>query len=683
MMTSRNLRLWVGLVILLVAAGVRLWALQDAPPGLQHDEIYNVQDGRLSVEQGNFPIYYPNNQGREGSFIWLMGLSYRLFGATLIAVKFLPFAFGMLTVALLFRVFGMAYGYRTGTLSAALCAVSFWAIFASRVGLRAVMLPVFVLLVAWGLWSICTRRRIAWRYVLLTGLALGAAIYTYLSSFVLYIGFAGFVVGLLLFNRRLLRRRFFALAAVGLLGFVIASPMISFRLTDPEAQSRVENITRPWNAFKAGDSAELVDNAWRLAGMPVFTGDPEWRYNVAERPLFGTPFGLLVYVGLVSAFWNIRRYPLNMLLLVLATAGLIPSLLTVQAPSFLRSIIVLPSVMLFMALGIETVAQLAARLLLRSNYSQLAWALGGVVIAVTAMTDWPAYFSVWTRSDEVQSIYRDDLEQLAAYLRAHNVPLALVSTTETNLDAMVYQYANPPASSEVVFFSGRTNIVLSESPTLLFVSPFSPISEAHADWLTPINGTAYMGKVPSQDGDTAFDIYRLNDTHSAVSERLNTVSQYTVYLGPADGFPSADVQDWGQPLSLPVNFGNVIELVGVEVPRMAIFNEYDGVNLQLYFHPLVSGTGLPVNVFAHLLRLDGTIAAQRDLMGVSPADWNPETVFIQDNFIVTGPQPTGSYILVMGLYNWMTGERLSVIDQEGTPLGDRLVLAAVDVIARQ
>lgn len=682
MMTSRNLRIWVGLVILLVAAGVRLWALQDAPPGLQHDEIYNVQDGRLSVEQGNFPIYYPNNQGREGSFIWLMGLSYRLFGATLVAVKFPPFAFGMLTVALLFRVFGMAYGYRAGTLSAALCAVSFWAIFTSRVGLRAVMLPVFVLLVAWGLWFVCIRRQIVRRHVLLTGLALGAAIYTYLSSFVLYIGFVGFVLGLLLFNRRLLRRRFFALAAVGILGFVIASPMIYFRLTDPEAQSRVENITRPWNAFKTGDPAELVDNAWRLAGMPVFTGDPEWRYNVAERPLFGTPFGLLVYVGLMAAFWNIRRHPLNMMLIVLAIAGLIPSLLTVQAPSFLRSIIVLPSVMLFMALGIETVAQLVARLL-RSNYSQIAWVMGVVVIAVTAITDWPAYFGVWTRSDEVQSIYRDDLEQLASYLRAHNVPLALVSTAETNLDAMVYQYANPPTSSEVVFFSGRTNIVLSESPTLLFVSPFSPISEAHTDWLTPINGTAYMGKVPSQDGDTAFDIYRLNDARSAVSERLSAVSQYTVYLGPADGFPSADVQDWGQPLSLPVNFGNVIELVGVEVPRMAIFNEYDGVNLQLYFHPLVRRTSLPVNVFAHLLRLDGTIAAQRDLMGVSPADWNPETVFIQDNFIVAGPQPAGSYILVMGLYNWMTGERLPVLDEEGDPLGGRLVLAAVDVIARE
>jgi hypothetical protein len=147
--------------------------------------------------------------------------------------------------------------------------------------------------------------------------------------------------------------------------------------------------------------------------MPYFTGDPEWRYNVAGRPLFASPVGLLVYAGLGLAIWRIRRQPIYVLWLAVALVGLIPSLFTVQAPSFLRSIVILPAVMLFIAIGVERIAGLIAR----GHASQATWVFGLIAIVATAATDWPAYFIDWPQNDEVNSIYRDDLEQLATYLR--------------------------------------------------------------------------------------------------------------------------------------------------------------------------------------------------------------------------------------------------------------------------
>ncbi|PJF20348.1 MAG: hypothetical protein CUN56_16625, partial [Phototrophicales bacterium] len=121
--------------------------------------------------------------------------------------------------------------------------------------------------------------------------------------------------------------------------------MIYIRITDPQGDNRVNSITTPLQEAQAGNHQMLIDNAFKLAGMPAFVGDPTWRYNFAGRPLFLLPIGLLVYVGFALCAVQIRRKPINIMLLGLTVFGVIPSLLTVLAPSFLRSITMLPSIM--------------------------------------------------------------------------------------------------------------------------------------------------------------------------------------------------------------------------------------------------------------------------------------------------------------------------------------------------
>ncbi len=682
-MNKRPARIWVGLLILLVAVFARLWAMGDVPPGLQHDEIFKAEDAQRLVETGDFRFFYPSNQGHEGGYVWLIGVAYMLFGTSSLTIKFPAFACGLLTVALLYRVLIEIYNFRVAVLAASLAAVSFFMVFTSRVGLRAVSLPLVTLLVIWGLHRLCYYRRRdesrRWGTALLTGLALGLAIYTYTAAFALYVAFGTFLLTMAIFDRAALKQRGLALLVVTIVGGLLTVPMIDVRLNDPQGQNRVSSITLPLEEFQQGNPQLLIDNAVALIAMPAFTGDPEWRYNVSERPLFILPVGMLVYLGFAIVVRQTARHPINILWITLAIVGLIPSLLTVLAPSFLRSIVVLPGMLLFAAIAIDSIG----RRWLDQRLPHFAMAIGISLIGITALADWNAYFSVWPQNAEVHRIYLSGMNLLADYLREDGSPLVFVSTPDRELDPLVYKYVNPPDDTRVIFFDGFANIVLSRDPVLLFVSPLSPISEAHADWLTEANGTAHIGQITRDDGAVAFNVYRLSDSGTMLDARLESAAEWAVY--PADNIDvSIPIAEWGQPLSYPVNFGNTLSLLGVEVPRLEVFNANDGVNLQLYMQPLTDNETRPLNVFVHLVRaLDRPPVAQRDLMGVPPPSWDRRIIFMQDNFVpFWNPVDEGAYVLVMGMYNIETNERLPVLDSAGNSIADRIVLARIQVQLR-
>jgi 4-amino-4-deoxy-L-arabinose transferase-like glycosyltransferase len=655
--------LWVAILILLAAAFARLYLFDEVPPGLQHDEIFKAQEGRALVEQGDFRLFYPSNQGHEGMYVWLLGVSYLVFGTSFMMIKFPAFVCGMLTVALMYRTAGEIANRRVGFIAAGLTAVSFWAISVNRMGLRANLLPIFALLVVWGICRSLTGKR-SLRTAALTGTALGLTIYTYTSSFVVYLAFGLFVLTLGFFQPDSLRKNARQLLLTGIIGVLLALPMIVIRLTDPQGTNRVSTITRPLNDFLQGKPGELIDNFWNLVGMPFFTGDPEWRYNVAGRPLFGTPVGLLVYIGLLVALWRVRKIPVLALFLTFATIGLVPSLLTVSAPSFLRSILALPAFMLFVGLAVDLLP-----------VKRAVWAVGVLAIVVTAATDWTAYFDAWIQNEEVHRIYRDDLQQLADAIQPGEQ--VIVSTSDVGLDPLLFEYYQPP--QDVVFFNGQTNIVLSSQPALLFVSPFSSITPPHAEWLAPENGTTRLDPLYRQGGMIAFDVYRLN-VGEILQERLLLAQTQPVYLYHDAVFPRGNVANWAEPIEYPVNFGNIVQLVGVELPRKEIASERDGVNIQLYFQPLIERTDLPLNVFVHMARLDGTVHAQRDFLGIPPAEWTTDLTFIQDNFVIAGATPPGRYIITMGIYNYQTGKRLPIVSRDGEGLADRLVVDRVRVV---
>lgn len=673
---------YLALAFLLIGAFARIWMYGEAPPGIQHDEMFKAIEATNLIEKGDFRLFYPSNQGHEGSIVWWMAIAYTLVGSSSLMMRFPTLVFGMLTLALFYRVIADLYRPSIALIAMGLMSVSFWPIFIARVGFRSGTLPFFVLLVVWGLWRILYRNphdpKPRFRTALWTGFSLGFALYTYASSFTLFLTYFAFLFCLIFLDKSVLKARWKELLIITGLALLMALPMVFIRL-QPIGQDRASTISRPLQDLLAGQPQELIDNFWGLAGMFAFTGDPEWRYNIPSRPLFLLPIGLLVYVGAVIALLKSRRKPIHIFWLLLILFGVIPSLVTVSAPSFLRSFLIAPAIFLLIALALDTLS----RFLPQPLRSRALILLAALVIIPTALADWNAYFHDWILEDQVHAIYRDDLEQLGRYLRqtGGQNELAFVSVVDPELDPLVYYFSDSPSPDEieVVFFDSFANIVLSEQPALLFVSPFAPISPAQEYWLQSSMGTEHVGEVLRQDGALAFDIYQLEKDASSLKHTLESASQHPIYIGQAADFPDTPPAEWATPIDYPVNFGNLLQLRGIELPRPTIANTADGVNNQLFLQPLVEKSSTPFMIYLHLLDQNGQLIAQRDLMGVQPAQWNTDSIIMQDNFVVVGDAPLGTYILVMGAYNWQTNERYPILDAQGQTIADQIIIGQITI----
>src|SRR5512147_1468069 len=171
------MRRWLPiLLILLLAAVLRLVALPDVPPGLQHDEVFHGHDA-VTVLLGYHPLYFTSNAGNEPLFIYLMSLTVGLFGHTAWGIRLAAVLCGLLALFFTHLWIRRAYGERAALMASALLAVSFWPLFLSRVGLRAASVPMMTALTTWLLFEALHRRERGW--FVLTGIALGLSLYTY------------------------------------------------------------------------------------------------------------------------------------------------------------------------------------------------------------------------------------------------------------------------------------------------------------------------------------------------------------------------------------------------------------------------------------------------------------------------------------------------------------------------
>ncbi|MBI2052958.1 MAG: hypothetical protein HYT34_01810, partial [Candidatus Ryanbacteria bacterium] len=83
------------LLVLAVAVFFRFWHLSSIPPGLWADEAMNGNNASEALKTGDFKIFYPENNGREGLFINLQALSVGLLGHSAFALRLVSAIFGI------------------------------------------------------------------------------------------------------------------------------------------------------------------------------------------------------------------------------------------------------------------------------------------------------------------------------------------------------------------------------------------------------------------------------------------------------------------------------------------------------------------------------------------------------------------------------------------------------------
>ncbi len=504
-------RRWGELAVLGLIVGIgaffRFYRFADLPYGLWYDEADNGLWAREILRNPDFrPIYVPSTN-LPAHFLYLVALSFRIFGDSMHAIRAVAAILGMLTILAAYACGRELFRDRKLALIAAfLLAVSRWDVNWSRIGMHGVTVPLF------ELWTVAALLRglrtgrlapFAWAGVA-TGL--GLCFYSPFRIFPVILG--GFALAWL--TRRLsgLPRgaiwsglhKLYAGWGLHLLLFTlgaltVAAPVVQFAIRNPDV---FWDRARRVSIFKDPEVRDhplmpiLKSTAQHLL-MFNHRGDPNGRHNLPGAPMLDRLSGVLLVLG-VSLCLVRRREPRAVLLLLWLLVPLIGGILSVrfEAPQSLRSIGSLPAAYLIACLPLgwlagvweHTFAPTRAKLgtCLRHPLALPTMLLLATIGADNAL----AYFGLWahdfaswaafnpaeTRMARDIARYRDDYDLLFD-------PLVTAHLTTRYLlpDYNAYQNFDPATVFPIRGTSRRG--------VLLFIAPDTYVVREQAEALYP------------------------------------------------------------------------------------------------------------------------------------------------------------------------------------------------------
>ena len=636
---------------------MRVLALGEIPPGLYHDEAFNGLDALgVHVFTGQWPVYFAANRGREPLFIYLIAATVNLLGRTPGALRLAAALCGTLTIPATYLMARAWFNRRVALLSAVVLATMLWHVHLSRIGFRAVTLPLTTALALWlGARAYRSRRRRDW---LLAGLLYGLCFYAYLPARFTPIVLITFALYLLSTGRG---RRLWPGAAWFAAGTLVTlAPLALYAVGHWDVVMGRPGQVSVFNPLINGGDlwGTLGRQLAGTLGMFFVRGDTIPRHNLPGRPVFDPLMGAMMVWGLTRAALRARRETAAAFTLIWVGLMLTPTWLAEDAPHFLRAVGVLPLLVIFPALGLDAaMAWLEQRE--RRGWA-IAVACSSLVIGLVA-TGWD-YFFRYGADPQTAYAFEDAATQLAAEANRF-------VGSGWDGSGLVAGEGNPRPGQRVYvdsrlwdewaalpFLVPETGIVIrrsTESPpleggagggTLLLLWPYDGV-EHHLD-LLPRNARIEAHAGPLARGD-------LED------------APYTAYVAY-----SADPRAT-RPAGHLAHFGGQIALtdyaVEVSDQEWRVRLEWEALA-----PPLENYT-----VFVHL-RDGERVVDQKD--GEPAGGYYPTMLWrsgdvVVDTYVLEPPKKwKGKPQLVVGLYVWPTMERLEVVTPSGEPLGDELVL---------
>ncbi len=682
-------------VILLIAAFFRLYRLEAAPPGLQHDEVFHGHDASV-VLQGAPRIYFESNAGNEPLFVYLMAGTIALFGTNYLGIRLAAVLCGLATIVFTYLLARKAFGYRVALLTSAGLAVSFWPVFMSRVGLRAASLPPMAAAAAYFFWAGLrqpTVERRYWIYFALAGVFLGGTLYTYPASRMIPLIFLLFVVYLALFDRPLLQERWKGIPLAFALAALVVVPMGVYLWTHPQADVRLQQLSQPLGLLAQGDPSQVIRFTLDTLKMFTFRGDPVWRYNLAGRPVFEPISGALFYLGLALALlrWRQPRYAFLLLWLPLALA---PSMITDSAPSFLRASGALPVVYIFPALAVEAIfphpnppptlregARLTRRFGQRAIYGLTAALL--LLLVGNAWWTFRDYFTVWAQQPEVRFVYQTDLTEAARYLDQSDVadPVCISSSSPHDLDPFIFDFTLKN-KRKIKWYDGPYGLVFpGGGEKALYIFPAS--TPLHPGLKEEFFQDAHLVEEKRfADGELAFSAYEL-EAREVLQAKIEALqSSSSAVWSPEVQFVPGDPQGLRHPIAFPVDFNHQVEFLGYELADDTL-SPGEWVHLTTYWRVVQDvAAPLPLAIFVHLLDSQSTVWGGKDILSVATAGWEAGDIFAQvHRFPLPSDVPAGQYQVEIGVYSRTDMQRFAVFEA-GQPVADRLLLEPISVTGR-
>ncbi|MGC9467079.1 MAG: glycosyltransferase family 39 protein [Anaerolineae bacterium] len=649
--------------VIVLGLGLRLPGIGQVPPGLYHDEAYHGLDA-LEVLEGHLPLYFEANNGREPLFVYLVAGAVAILGRSPIAVRLPSVYIGILTLAATYDLARTLWGRRVGFWALAVLAVTLWHVHLSRVGFRAVLLPLFTALyLSQAAKAIQTRRRRHW---VAAGFLYGVSWYTYIAARFTPVAIATFLIyGLACHRRHLAQHWRGALLAVGT-ALVMLLPLGIYTLAYPEtvlARSGQVSVFSP-EIHQGQVWRTLGQHLFRTLGMFTIRGDRIWRHNLAWRPVWGPALGLAFVLGVGVAIGRGRREASLALPLLWTAVMAIPTLLAEDAPHFLRGVGVLPTAALLTAVGLDW---FQALLMNRAYVGQAApprWLVIGLasvpylMVAVGLVSTTYDYFVRYASNPLAYHWFEAGPVELVGQINAFR-------GEGWTGDRMLHS-----AEGDTAIYLDRE--IWEEWAAIPFLLP-----ESDVGFLPLPEGLAV-------NADVLFAAWPYRSWEPDVLPSLSHPSYLQVAEGPlAQGdldpqpFSTAIIVTSRARPPVPPLIATFEKGIGLRAALVQPAGE--GVVVQLWWEATKPITN-DYTVFVHYLR-DGERITQDDaqpgLGHLRTSFWRPGDL-IQDSHRIPSVAPLPQRdTLRVGLYHAETGAGLATVDAAGNPVGDAVEVPVI------
>ena len=675
-MTPPERRLVLASLVLVGAALLRLWRLEQAPPGFHVDEAFHLLSAQKIAQGQAFPVYIVGNYGNEPLFAYLSALTLTCLGPTIWAGRLASAWAGLISLAFTIRL-GDEMFPRTGmgTLAGFALAMLYSHLHFSRLGSQPILAPLAAAGSMAMLWlGARTGDR---RAYLLAGVCLGLGLSAYLA-FRLF-PLAPLLAGLGLLYARPTGRRSLLLGGLlaGAAALIIYAPLGWYFIQHPVWFFNRFTLTTDATLGATGWSQALLDHTLRTISGLFLKGDMDGRYNLPARPALDIVQLLCFAVGLGLCARRARQ-PESWALLAWLGVGLLPSALTEDAPQFGRTTMALPALALMAARGASAlwgfarwpatravlVAALAlsAALSVRDYFGRYASApetfttMNGDELAIAlALRSAPAGARLY--ATPLQRDYYLAYVDLAKQLEFRTEEPGKIDRGYWSIEYLL----GPEAYERFGAFNGRECLVLpsvTTAPTM-----YAVLTDANPEALPALQAAFPAGR-------------RARAT--AYGDRL-ALETYQVPAGQTAQVMVATSRN--------VNFGAVAQLTGYTLETQTL-RPGDEIRLNLVWKA-ETRTPSGYKIFIHLIgppKSDGNpIYAQHDaepcLNSYPTWQWTPgELVVDRYSIRIPADVPVGSYSLQAGWYEAVEGgERLTATDERHQPLGASVELAQIQI----
>lgn len=427
------------------------------PPGLYPDEAMNGNNALEAVATDNFKLFYPENNGREGLFINIQAFSVAFWGNEPWALRIVSGIFGVLTVLgvfflarELFRKYKIFPNSATiiALLSAFFLATSFWHTNFSRIGFRAIMLPLLTTFSFYFLFKGFRRGKIldfVW-----AGIFMGLGFHTYIAfRIVPFVVLAILILKLIelfkVFDEveprqieigpRKEKIKEFALQIVifAIFTLLAALPMIYYFYMNPaDFIGRAGQVS----VFASENPLfELAKSSFLAFAQFNFMGDWNWRHNYAGSPLLFWPVGIFFLIGIYICIKNCLSYFRNLFfrnsdleiknsitspfLMLWFFAMLAPSILSTEGlPHALRSIGAIPPTFIIAGLGAYALYDFAERKWFLYSNKKLFAVFCALIIISIAFAGYYKYFIAYADNPNIKWAFAESDVKIGKFINS-------------------------------------------------------------------------------------------------------------------------------------------------------------------------------------------------------------------------------------------------------------------------